>query len=135
QSGGTVYGPHGGFAGKSDQSLFPHQRTGIPAHGGRRRSGERGLPDARLTNSVAVNFGRRECLPASGQNHFRRPTGKHADRNHPDRGRVPQPQESVATGAICTHSDANRKHHGSASGAAGGSESAARNLSSDSHQR
>jgi len=48
-----------------------------------------------------------------------RTPGKHADRNHPDRGRVPQLKESVATGPICTHSDAHRKHHGSTAGAAG----------------
>jgi len=82
-----------------------------------------------LTNPVAVNFGRRECLPASGQNHLRGSPSKHADRNHPNRGRVPELQEPVATGPICTHSDAHRKHHGSAAGATGGRESAARNLS------
>ncbi len=32
--GGTVYRAHRGFTGESDQGLFPHQRTGISAHGG-----------------------------------------------------------------------------------------------------
>jgi multidrug efflux pump subunit AcrA (membrane-fusion protein) len=131
----TVHGPHRGFAGESNQGLFSDQRTGIPAHGGRRQSGERGLSDTRLTNPVAVNLGRRECLPASRQNHLRGPSGKHADRNHPDRGRVPQLQEPVATGPICTHSDAHRKYHGSAAGAAGGRESAARNVSDHCRRR
>ena len=91
--------------------------------------------DARFTNPIAVDSSRRQYLPASRQNHLRGPPGKHADRNHPNRGRVPQLQESVATGPICAHSDANRKHHGSASGTAGGSESAAGNLSGDCRRR
>ena len=91
--------------------------------------------DSRFTNPVAVDPGRRECLPASRQNHLRGSPGKHADRNHSDRGRVPQLQKSVATRPVRARSGANRKHHGSAAGAAGGSESAARNVSGDCHRR
>ena len=58
-----------------------------------------------------------------------------ADGNDSDRGRVPQFQKSVAPRTIRARSCANRQHHRSATGAAGGGESAARNLSGDCGRR
>ena len=110
QPGGTVRRADRGVAGKSDQSLFSDQRTGIPAHGGRRRSGERGLADSRFTNPAALDAGRWKCLSAPRQNHLRGSAGKHADRNHSDRGRVPQLQKSVAARPVRARSGANRKY-------------------------
>ncbi len=135
QLGGTVRGSHRGFAGKSDQGLFSDQRTGIPTDGRRRWTGERRLYDARFTNPVADDLGRRECLPTSRQNHLRGSPSKHADRDDSDRGRVPQCEKFVAARPVRAHSGVNRIHHRSAAGTAGGSESAARYLPGDSRQR
>ena len=57
------------------------------------------------------------------------------DGNDSDRGRIHQFQKSLAPGTVRARSYANRQHHRSATGAAGGGESTARNLSSNGRRR